>query len=112
MPIYDFIDTNTGEQFTKMLKLAERETYLAENPHIQTQILSAPRMVRGTSTQGIKNDDGWNENLARIAEAHPTSALANKVRGRSAKEVKTQEALKKHNVESKANYKMEELNYK
>ena len=110
MPLYDFIDTNTGEQFTKMLKLAERDTYLAENPHIQTQILSAPRMVRGTAST-FKNDDGWNENLSRIAEAHPHSALSEKVRGKSAKEVKTQEVLKKHNVSNKGSYTMGELDH-
>ena len=110
MPLYDFIDTNTGEQFTKMLKLAERDTYLAENPHIQTQILSAPRMVRGTAST-FKNDDGWNENLSRIAEAHPNSALANKVKSKSAKEVKTQEVLKKHKVSNKGSYTMGELDH-
>ena len=110
MPLYDFIDTNTGEQFTKMLKLAERDTYLAENPHIQTQILSAPRMVRGTAST-FKNDDGWNENLSRIAEAHPNSALSEKVRGKSAKEVKTKEVLKKHNVSNKGSYTMGELDH-
>jgi len=111
MPLYDFINTETGEQFTKMLKLAERDAYLADNPHIQTQILTAPRMVRGTAST-FKNDDGWNENLSRIAEAHPNSALADRVKGKTSKEVKTQEVLKKHNVTSKGKYTMGELDYK
>ena len=68
-------------------------------------------MVRGTAST-FKNDDGWNENLSRIAEAHPNSALANKVKGKTAKEVKTQEVLKKHKVTDKGSYTMGELDYK
>ena len=111
MPLYDFIDTNTGEQFTKMLKLSEREIYLAENPHVKTQILSAPGFARNSSG-GIKNDDGWKENLSRIAEAHPNSALAEKVGGRSSKEAKVSELAKKNGYGKSGTYKMKELSEK
>lgn len=110
MPLYDFIDTTTGEQFTKMLKLAEREQYLADNPHIQTQILSAPGFARNSSG-GIKNDEGWKENLARIAEHHPGSALADKLGGRTSSQVKVQEAAKKNGYGKAGHYKMDELNH-
>lgn len=94
MPFYDFKNTETGEVETLMLTVGEREEYLKENSHLQQVHLQAPATVRGTG--GMKNDDGWKENLARIAEAHPTSALAERQGGRKTKQVKTQEALKKH----------------
>lgn len=108
LPLYDFLNTETGEQFTKMLKLAERETFLAENPHIRTQILSAPGFARN-STGGIRNDAGWNENLQRIAEAHPKSALADKVKGRTSKEVLVDKAAKKAGYGKGGSYSMKEF---
>ena len=44
----------------------------------------------------MKNDGGWKDNLSRIAEAHPTSELAQQHRKRSIKEVKTQQVVEKH----------------
>ena len=99
MPMYDFKDTNTGESFSLELTIAKREEYLKENPHI-TQILGAPSLVRGTNYGG-KMDDGWKENLARIAEAHPQSALSEKIGGRKTKDLKTKEVLDKHRVLNK-----------
>ena len=71
MPNYDFLNTQTGEQFTERMSMNEREQYLANNPHIQ-QLLTRMNMFAGSP----KNDDGWKENMSRIAEAHPNSALA------------------------------------
>ena len=93
MPMYDFEDSDTGKRFSMQLSISKREEYLKENPHIR-QIIGAPSTVRGSG--GMKNDNGWKENLARIAEAHPQSALAEKVGGRKTKDLKTREVLKKH----------------
>ena len=41
----------------------------------------------------MKNDGGWKDNLSRIAEAHPTSPLADQHRRRSIKEVKTAQVM-------------------
>ena len=48
--------------------------------------------------QGIthKNDQGWKENMQRIAEAHPTSALGQRYGKKSIKQVKTEQVIKKH----------------
>jgi hypothetical protein len=35
MPTYDFRDTNTSEEFSKLMSIAAKEEYLAANPHIQ-----------------------------------------------------------------------------
>ena len=44
----------------------------------------------------MKNDGGWKDNLSRIAEAHPTSALADRYRSRGAKEIATRQVVQKH----------------
>jgi hypothetical protein len=44
----------------------------------------------------MKNDGGWKDNLSRIADAHPTSALADQHRKKSIKEVRTQQVISKH----------------
>lgn len=104
MPLYDFMNTETGEQFTAMMSIAAKETFLAENPHIES-IIGAPAIVGGT-TVTLKNDAGWKENMSRIAEAHPNSALAAKQGGRSSKQVKVADAASKHGIGKKGSYNM------
>jgi hypothetical protein len=101
MPIYDFLNEETGEFEKHMMKIADLDKFKEENPQLKQMLLGAPRIVGGTGTS-FKNDDGWNENLARIAESHPGSALANKVGGRSSKQVKVEEAAKKHGLGNKS----------
>ena len=104
MPMYDFEDSDTGTRFSMQLSISKREEYLKENPHIK-QIIGAPSMVRGSG--GIKNDNGWKENLSRIAEAHPNSALAEKQGGRSSKAAKVGELAKKHGYGKSGRYNMD-----
>jgi hypothetical protein len=95
MPIYDFINTETGEQFSKLLSMSARESFLADNPNVRQQILGAPSMVSGVNLES-KQDAGWKENLSRIAAAHPNSTLAEKVGGRDSKTVKVKQIANKH----------------
>ena len=107
MPLYDFLNTETGEQFSTFMKISEKETFLEENPHVQSLILGAPSLARGSSTTGFKNDNGWKENLSRIAEAHPNSALATKVNGgRTSQQVLVDKAKNKAGLKEK-NYTMD-----
>jgi len=105
LPLYDFVNKETGEQFTKMMKISEKSEYLEANPHIESIILSAPKLTSGFG--GIKNDNGWKENLSRIAEAHPNSALAEKQGGRSSKAAKVGELAKKHGYGKSGRYNMD-----
>lgn len=93
MPMYDFEDNETGTRFSLQLTISKKEEYLKDNQHIK-QIIGAPSMIRGSG--GFKNDNGWKENLARIAEAHPQSALSEKIGNRTTKEIKTKQVLEKH----------------
>ena len=107
MPTYSFENIETGEQFELIMSYDDKLNYLKENQMIKSIMTSAPSMVSGVN-HNSKMDSGWKENLSRIAEAHPNSALAGKVGGRSAKVAKTNEVLKKHKV-NKGSYKMKNL---
>lgn len=95
MPLYDFYNEKTEAMETHSMRISELDQFKIDNPNLSQRITKAPSLTRDNGLQG-KMDDGWKENLARIAEAHPTSALADKVGGRDTKTVKTQDALKKH----------------
>ena len=96
MPLYDFYNEKTDEIETHSMRISKLEEFKKDNPHLSQKILKCPSTVSGSG--GFKNDEGWKENLARIAEAHPTTPFAEKVGGRKAKDLKTQEVLKKHGL--------------
>ena len=95
MPIYTFENTKTKKVFDEMMSISEKEEYLEKNKHIK-QRLTAINIVGGVQGITHKTDGGWNDNLQRIADAHPTSALADRVKRKSIKEVKTQQVMTKH----------------
>jgi len=94
MPTYQFVDTKTNEEFEIFMTWTKREEYLKENPHVQP-LVSAPAIISGTGSYQ-KAPSGFSEVLSKVAEAHPTSPLAEKVGGRSIKDVRTREVVKKH----------------
>ena len=96
MPYYNFKNNDTGEEWEEFFTISDREEFLKSNPHI-TQTPSMFGIAGGTGDR-IKNDDGWKENLSRIAEAHPRSNLADRYSKKSTKQVKTEQVLKKHKV--------------
>lgn len=96
MPTYSFLNTETGEEYDLMMKISEREEYLKTNQHI-VPVVSAPSIVSGVSTSTQHRvPNGFKEVLAKVAEAHPASNLANKVGGKSIKQVKSEQVVKKH----------------
>ena len=95
MPIYTFENKKTGKVYDDMMSIAEKEAFLKKNKHIE-QKLTTINISSGVMGVNMKNDGGWKDNLSRIAEAHPTSALADQHRKRSIKEVKTQQVVAKH----------------
>ena len=73
MPTYDFRNKDTGEVFEKIMKIAEREQYLLDNPNIESVITTAPAFAGDHIT--IKKDTGFKEVLQRIHEKTPGSEL-------------------------------------
>ena len=96
MPIYTFENKKTGKVYDDMMSIAEMEKFLKKNKHIKQKLttINISSGVRGMGN--MKNDGGWKDNLSRIADAHPTSELAQQHRKRSIKEVKTQQVVEKH----------------
>ena len=91
MPTYNFVDTETGEEFEALMKISERETFLKENPHIQSVIM-APAIVGGVSIKD-KVPDGFKEVLSKVAESHKGSSVGKKHYKRSIKETKTKRVV-------------------
>ena len=90
MPTYEFKNTETDEVFEEIMSYDDKVKYLEDNPHIDSYFSQFPPSIRGGDNWDPSNnkDSGWNENMARIAAAHPNSALAEKVGGRSTKQAK------------------------
>lgn len=105
MPTYDFMNKETGDIKEYIFKMSEYDDFIKDNQHLKRVFVSAPPTVSGSGE--IKNDAGWNENLSRIAEANPGSALASKVGGQSIKEVKTRQAANKYGMGNKGKYKID-----
>ena len=95
MPTYTFHNKKTGEEFTKLMTISEMEEYLSKNKHI-SQVINSINIVSGISGRSYRTDQGWKDNLSRIAEAHPNSALADRYGKKSIKQVKTQQVVQKH----------------
>ena len=96
MPTYRFLDTKTSEVFESFMKIAERDKYLLENPHIET-VMTAPAIVSSSGgSPDQKAGDGWKEVLSKVAEAHPSSTVGERYYKKSIKEVRTSQVVKKH----------------
>jgi hypothetical protein len=93
MPLYEFIDTETGEKWEDVMSYDSYKTYLAENPTINPVYSIS---IIGNSGDRIKTDSGFNDVLGRIAQANPHSPLAQTHGDKSIKAVKTREVVKKH----------------
>ena len=95
MPVYTFINTKTHKEHTEMMSISEMEEYLSKNKHIK-QAIKSLNIVGGVSGLSYRQDSGWKENLQRISEAHPKSALAQRYGKKTIKQSKTEAELTKH----------------
>lgn len=94
MPLYSFLNTETGEEFESFMSISAREDYLKNNPTIHAVMTSAA-IVSGVSLTG-KVPDGFKEVLSKISESHKSSEVANRHGKRSSKEIKTKQLVDKH----------------
>ena len=96
MPIYSFKNTKTGKVYDDMMSIADKEVYLKKNKHIQQMVTQINISSGVVGVGAMRNDNGWKEMQSRIAEAHPASEFAQQHGTRTAKEIKTQAVVKKH----------------
>ena len=95
MPTYTFEIIETGEQYDEVMKIAEKDDYLKNNPKIKP-VMTAPHFVGDHIVK--KMDGGMNETLQKIAERNPNTPLADRFSRRSAKDIKKENIVKKYNL--------------
>jgi len=95
MPTYTFKDKKTGKEFDDYMSISEMEEFLKKNKHI-SQVIKSINIVSGVQGVSYKNDQGWKDNLSRIAEAHPKSPLAERYGKKTIKQSQTENILAKN----------------
>ena len=75
MPTYVFRNKETGEQFEKIMKISELDTFRQQNPQLETVIQSVAFGDPTKLTSSRKFDTGFKEVLQRIHEKTPGSQL-------------------------------------
>jgi len=95
MPTYTFKDKKTGKEFDNYMSISEMEEFLKKNKHI-SQVIKSINIVSGVQGVSYKNDQGWKDNLSRIAEAHPKSPLAERYGKKTIKQSQTENILAKN----------------
>jgi len=75
MPTYRFKNHKTGEVWEELMMIAEMEEFKKQK-HIELLPPTQMNIVSSVGTIDSKTDNGWKENLQRIAAAHPESPLA------------------------------------
>lgn len=75
MPTYVFRNKETGEQFEKILKISELDSFRAENPQLETVIQAVAFGDPTKLSTTRKYDSGFKEVLQKIHERTPGSEL-------------------------------------
>jgi hypothetical protein len=75
MPTYVFRNKETGEQFDKILKMSELDSFRAENPELETVIQAVAFGDPTKMSTTRKFDSGFKEVLQKIHERSPGSEL-------------------------------------
>jgi hypothetical protein len=70
MPSYNFKNLNTGEEWTDIMSISEREEFLSKNPQVQQQLTSAPSLGDSIRLGLRKPDNGFRDRLKEIKKAH------------------------------------------
>lgn len=98
MPLYSIHNVETGEPEEDFWgSYSSLQEFLKDNPHL-AQTITAPALISGVAGVTHKNDGGFNDMMSRIAQANPTSPLADKYGDKGTKASKTREAVKKQKV--------------
>ena len=75
MPTYTFINVETEEETTSVMRLSERDEFLKDGKHKQKLI--TPRIVSQSGSTLSKTDDGWKDTLRRVKAGSAKSNTIN-----------------------------------
>jgi maltose-binding protein MalE len=70
MPSYTFKNLHTNEEFTAIMSMNEREEFVANNPHMQQVIHSAPALGDSIRLGRQKPPDSFRDVLREIKKKH------------------------------------------
>ena len=92
MPIYEFRDPQSGDQWEERMSYDEMKQFVSDNPHLEQ--VYAMNIVGGHGDR-TKSDGGFKEVMSRVADANPFSPLANDYGRKDSKTVKVRDAVQK-----------------
>lgn len=75
MPNYTFKNKETGEVLNLSMKIAERDKFVEENPHLQQQIVGAPALGDPARLGRLKPDDGFRDVLRNVKHHHKKDSI-------------------------------------
>jgi hypothetical protein len=104
MPLYTFVDTETGDQWDDFMSYDNYKKFLVDNPTINP--VFGINVIGGKGDR-VKTDSGMNDLLGRIARSNPTSPLADRYGDKGTVASKTRDAVRKnqtkHGISTKTN---------
>jgi len=68
MPTYNFLNTDTNEEFEDFMSISALDAFLSENPHIVQLVAGAPMIHSGRGLQ--KPDNGFRDLLKTIKKGN------------------------------------------
>ena len=95
MPKYGWYDPETDQEFETDMTYEDMQQFKKDNPELE-QRFNLNFVSSQYTTTGGKMDDGWKEMLGRIADENPGSDMSEHGTRRTAKQVKTAEAISKN----------------
>ena len=68
MPLYDFLNKETGESEEHMVKLADYDQFIKDNPHLQREFTTASASIVSHAGGNIvsKTSTDWRDHLKKI----------------------------------------------
>lgn len=78
MPVYTFKNTETGEEFDKIMSYSAKLEYLEENPEIKSIISSAPKLAASVNqdsshtARAMQAHGGWKDLMDGIKKKNPS----------------------------------------
>ena len=66
MPLYDFLNKETGESEEHMVKLADYDQFIKDNPHLQREFTTAGIVSHAGGNIVSKTSSDWRDHLKTI----------------------------------------------
>ena len=100
MPTYIFKNKKTGIVYEDFMSIADMQKIIS-NPNMEL-VIESVNIVSGQGDNiDAKTDAGWKETLAKISEAHPSSALNKQYGKTSITDIKVNQVREKHKTLAK-----------